>query len=337
MIEGMKHCLVTGATGFIGRKLCAALRSRGLKVRASARRYAEGPWDEFIAADFGRTDLDDEILDGVDTVFHLGGKTNSLAEGDEDEAEYQRINVGGTASLLDIASRSSLSRFVLFSSVKAAGEHSEDCMDEAWTAAPTTPYGISKLESEHLLFSAGRSSGFHVCALRFPLVYGRDVAGNLMRMMKAIERGRFPPLPDSGNKRSMVHVDDAVRASLLVAESPAANGKYYIVTDGHSYSTYEISRAMSDALGKAPRRWTLPLPLLRTAATAGDVIGRLRGRRFPFDSDAYRKLLGSAWYSSRKIERELGFRPSRYYQEAIEEMVKVYRSKVGAASGAPKP
>ena len=68
--------------------------------------------------------------------------------------------------------------------------------------------------------------------------------------------------------------------------------------------------------------------------SSGDVIGRLRGQRFVFDSDAYHKLLGSAWYSSEKIEQELGFRPSRGLRDGVEEMVRGFRE---TGNGSPGP
>ena len=330
----MQFCLVTGATGFIGRVLCQRLQARGIRVRATARRYGEGPWDDFVAADFGETILPMETLEGVDTVFHLAGKAHSLSEIAEDESEYRRINVGGMESLLSMAAKSELSRFVFFSSVKAMGDDGGDYMDEEWAAAPTTPYGISKRDSERLLFAFGRNSRVHVSALRLPLVYGRGVKGNLWKMMDAIERGRFPPLPEIKNKRSLVHVDDVISAAMLAANSPRADGKIYIVTDGHSYSTDEIYRMIRDALGKPARDWGVPLAVLRMAAGAGDVIGRLRGQRFVFDSDAYHKLLGSAWYSSEKIEQELGFRPSRGLRDGVKEMVRGFRE---TGNGSPGP
>ncbi len=136
------------------------------------------------------------------------------------------------------------------------------------------------------------------------------------------------------NKRSLVHVDDVIRAALLAAESPRANGQVYIVTDGHPYSTDEIERMRRGALGKPARGWAVPFAVLRVIAAAGDLIGRLRGRRFVFDSDAYRKLLSSAWYSSRKIEQELGFRATRDLRDGVEEMVKEFRATGSASPGA---
>ena len=170
-----------------GRSTVSCVRRGGIHVRATARQYGEGPWDEFVTADLAETNLPIEILDGIDTIFHLAGKAHSLSDVAEDESEYRRINVGGMDALLRMAAKSVLSRLVFFSSVKAMGDGGGDCMDEEWDAAPTTPYGISKLESERLLFAAGRSSGIHVSALRLPLVYGRGVKGNLWKMLDAMQ------------------------------------------------------------------------------------------------------------------------------------------------------
>jgi nucleoside-diphosphate-sugar epimerase len=165
----------------------------------------------------------------------------------------------------------------------------------------------------------------HVCCLRPALVYGPGVKGNLLRMMGAVDAGRFPPVPDTGNRRSMVHVDDLVQAAKLAAEKPAANGKTYIVTDGRNYSTREMYVMMAETLGRKVPSWTVPAWLLRGGGYIGDLIGRITGRRFPVDSEAIARLLGSACYSSRKIELELGYRPVRDLGSALPEMVESYR------------
>jgi nucleoside-diphosphate-sugar epimerase len=69
-------------------------------------------------------------------------------------------------------------------------------------------------------------------------------------------------------------------------------------------------------------------------AAAGDVIGRIRGRRFVFDSDAYRKLLGSACYDSSRIERELGFEPVHNLRDGVAEMAVDLRRSDGGGLGA---
>jgi nucleoside-diphosphate-sugar epimerase len=156
------------------------------------------------------------------------------------------------------------------------------------------------------------------------MVYGGDDRkGSLPRMIAAIDRNRFPPLPKFQNKRSMVHIDDAVHALLLVSQQPRANGETYIVTDGRDYSTHEIYQAARKALGKHPGRWSVPLSCWRFAASMGDLLGR----GFPVNSTVLNKLTGSAWYSSEKIRRELGFHSTHTLFDALPEMVAHYRQQ----------
>lgn len=317
----VRTALVTGASGFIGRVLCERLCGQGVDVYAVMRRSAEGPWRRAITMDIGTEDLPAEVIADADTIFHLAARVHKASETSEDDTEYRRVNVNGTRRVLDAAIRVRAERFVFFGSVKAMGEGGAECTDETWEAAPQTAYGRSKLEAERIVAEAGCCHGLHTANLRLPLVYGPGGRGNLERMLGAISRGRFPPLPEVGNKRSMVHVTDVVEAALLAARRPEAKGQTYIVTDGPPYSTREIYALMCEALGKEIPAWAVPAPVLGVIAAAGDGIGRVRGRPFPFDSDVLKKLTGSAWYSSEKIERGLGFKPSVRLKQALPEMV----------------
>jgi nucleoside-diphosphate-sugar epimerase len=144
-------------------------------------------------------------------------------------------------------------------------------------------------------------------------------------MIAAIDRGIFPPLPELGNRRSMVHVVDAVQAAVLAAHTPAANGQCYIVTDGRAYSTHELYELICRALGKPIPRWHVPLWSLKALGKVGDAIGQISGIRFLFDSDALDKLIGSAWYSSDKISRQLGYCPTITLETAMPELIAWYR------------
>jgi nucleoside-diphosphate-sugar epimerase len=79
-------------------------------------------------------------------------------------------------------------------------------------------------------------------------------------------------------------------------------------------------------LGREIPAWHVPVWVLKALAVAGDAIGKVLGKRFMFDSDALEKLTGSAWYSSEKISRELGYKPVRRFEEALSEMIAWYRT-----------
>src|SRR5207247_903710 len=150
-------------------------------------------------------------------------------------------------------------RFVFNSTVKEMGEETRGCANELDGVAPTTAYGESKLEAEQLVLETGKHNGLHVVCLRLPMVYGPGHKGNLVRMIAAIDRNRFPPLPEVGNHRSMAHVENVVSAALLAANNTTASGQCYIVTDGRPYSTHELYALICRALGKPVQTWSVPL------------------------------------------------------------------------------
>lgn len=303
------RCLVTGATGFVGRALVTRLRHAGNFVRGVARTPREGPADEYVAMDLAELPADSRICDGIDVVFHLAAKTHDMAEAAGAEAQYRRANVEGTRRLLDAARGRGVRRIVFVSSVKAIDEGNDSPASETTPLRPSTHYGRSKLEAEQLVMAATAAGGFTAVCLRFPLVYGPAQRGNLQRMIAAIERNRFPPPPDNGNRRSMLHVENAVDALLLAAEDERAAGRTYLVADARPYSTREVYDAVRVALGRAPLTWHVPEWTFKLLAATGDVMRIATGRRVGFDSDALQKLLGSAAYDISRIRQELGYQP----------------------------
>ena len=206
------------------------------------------------------------------------------------------------------------------------GETSQRCLDETVRPEPRTAYGRSKLAAEELVLDYGKRTGSHVVCLRLPLVYGPGNKGNLYRMISAIDRGMFPPMPDVGNRRSIVHIGNVVQAALLAANHPAANGQCYIVADARAYSTRELYELICNALGKRIPRWYIPIGVLKVLARVGDAIGRIRNVRFVIDSNSLEKLTCSEWYRCDKIVRDLGYAPSVTFEDTVQELIGWYRS-----------
>lgn len=332
----MTNTLVTGATGFIGHRLVTALLERGDRVIALARSPALAGKTlpagaiEVHAADFEQPASLAGACLNVETIFHLAGFAHAVDVDDKQARQrHERVTVEGTRALLHEAARARIQRFVFASSVKAMGEGGSECINELTASGPTSAYGRAKRTAEELVIEAGKQYGWHVSIVRFPLVYGPANRGNLPRLIEAIDHGRFPPLPPTGNRRSMVHVDDAVSALLQVAEQPRANGQIYLVTDGQSYSTEEIYRLIRRALNKPEPGWNIPMTVLRLGAQMGDMAGLFLGRPFFFNSAVLSKLSGTAWYSDAKIRRELGYRSRHTLADAIPRMIEEYRRERG--------
>jgi len=311
--------LVTGASGFVGRALCRSLRENG-RIRALFRRSAEGPWDEAVLSDLAAGGPPRDALDGVDTVFHLAGKTDDSKTAPGDAGVFRRVNFEGTAKLVEAAVNARVARFVFLSSIKAMGTSGGECIDEETPARPSTPYGRSKKAAEDLVL--GTRDIPHVSVVRASPVYGVGSKGNLSRMIAAMTRGVFPPVPDTKNARSMVHVDDLARALFLCAESEAANRRVFIVTDGKRYSTRQIYEWVCQSMGRRPPRWSIPPAVFHAAGKLGDALGRATGRSVPFNGAMVERLLGSACYDSTLATRTLGFTPRWDLERALPEMVR---------------
>jgi nucleoside-diphosphate-sugar epimerase len=305
--------LITGGTGFVGRRLVVILREHGARVRALARTRSAIPtdWGELETAPGDLADAASlaRACAGIDTVFHVAGFAHAGVDTPEFAARHWAVNAEGTFKLLDAAVAAGVRRFVFVSSVQAVGEPGPRCVDECWDAPPATPYGRAKRAAEERGLALGRETGIHAVNLRPALVYGPGMKGNLARLVEAVRRGWLPPLPETGNRRSLVHVDDVCQAALLAAAHPAAAGWTYIVTDGQPLSGRELYLILRQALGLSVPGWTMPAGVLRGAAGLADSVLWLVGRRERRARRMLDKLLGWACYDSTRIQRELGYRP----------------------------
>jgi UDP-glucose 4-epimerase len=315
--------LVTGGTGFIGRRLVAALQARGARARVLVRpdRVIPMEWSslETIVGDLADTASLARACAGIDTVIHAAGFAHADAGDIVDFADrHWAINTHGTFQLLDAAVAAGVRRFGFVSSIKAVGDPGPHCVDESWEAPPATSYGLAKRAAEERVLAVGRESGLHAVNLRPALVYGSGMKGNLARLITAVQRGVFPPLPETGNRRSLVHVDDVAQAVLLVVAHPAAAGQSYFVTDGQPYSGRELYAMTCQALGRSVPRWSAPASLLHAAATLADSGLWLTGRRERRAASALDKLLGWACYDATRIRQELGYCPAWTFQRYCE-------------------
>jgi len=301
----MTKYLVTGSTGFIGSRLLGLLNTIECDVRLLARSEVNNY--ETVVCNLEQNRISKHALESVDTVFHLAGFAHDMQDPSKVEDLYRVINVDATVQLAKLAIQSGVKRFIFVSSVKAGGASlAGQCMTEEDQGEPEGVYGKSKREAELKLLKIDNESGMHVSIIRPSLVYGPNVKGNLKLMLSGIERGWFPPLPETGNRRSMIHVDDLVRAILLVAEDKRANGEIFIATDGTPYSSHEIYYAMCKISGKSIPKWSVPKTLFDIASLVS-----------PRVKYKINKLLGDECYSSTKLEA-LGFKAKKSLRDMNE-------------------
>jgi len=300
-----KKILITGATGFIGQQLLSYLNSRKkvksddvYPIKIISRNIQ--PIYETIVCDLQSENIPDDIMDDVDTLFHLAGYAHDLREPSKSENLYHTLNVDATIRLAELAVKSAVKHFVFISSVKAGGKlFTDKCANEMDQGVPDNIYGQTKREAEIKLLNIGRNSNMHVSIIRPSLVYGPNVKGNLGLMLSNINKGLFPPIPDTHNRKSMIHVNDLVRAIMFVARDERANGEIFIVTDGKPYSSSDIYKTMCVIVGKLVPKWNVPKFIF-------DILAKINPKiKYKLD-----KLFGDDCYSSAKIEA-LGFRAKK--------------------------
>lgn len=292
--------LITGATGFVGQMLVAALHAQHRDVRRVLRHPAPGNHGhDIIIGDIGPDTGWRAALQGITCVVHLAARTHKLDERSADAlAAYRQINVEATCNLAQQAAAAGVRRFVFLSSIKVNGETTEArpfTRDDA--PQPLDAYGISKREAEDVLRQIGTETGMEIVILRPPLVYGPGGKGNFLRLLQAVAQGVPLPLASIKNRRSLVYVGNLVDAIITCMDSSAAAGKTFLVSDGEDVSTPALIRKLAAALGRPPRLLPCPPALLHFAAA-------LLGKRA-----AAMRLTGSLAVDSSALRQELGWQP----------------------------
>jgi nucleoside-diphosphate-sugar epimerase len=269
---------LTGATGFIGRHLLRELPKRGYRVRVLLRRPAALPPEATgaVVGDLARPQNMGAALAGVDAVIHSAGLAHAMSGIPEDD--YRIFNTEATIGLARAAERARAKRFVFLSSIRAqSGPASELVLTEALEAAPTDPYGQSKLAAEQGLATLD----LDWAALRPVLVYGPGVKGNMAALLR-VARSPYPlPLAGLKARRSLLSLDNLVAAVDTVLRAPALLRRPFIVADPEPMTIPGMIAALRQGLGRPPGLFPLPSALVQAAFRA---MGR---------DEAYARLAGS--------------------------------------------
>lgn len=273
-----RRVLVTGASGFVGPHVVAALIQAGYLPRLALRRAQPIPAgaEAVVTGDLSAAVNWRPALEGVDHVVHMAGLAH--AGPGLDEALYRRINTEATLELGRAAASAGVRRFVYLSSIKALTDAFDGPpLTEEMQPAPDDPYGCSKLAAERGLAEID----LDWVALRPVLIYGPGVKANMAALLKL---ARLPvPLPFGGLKapRSLLAVENLVSA-ILFALTPACPARQsYALSDPEPISVSGMLAAMRAGLGRGPGLLPVPEAWLRRLA-------RLAGRE-----ETFLKLAGS--------------------------------------------
>jgi nucleoside-diphosphate-sugar epimerase len=285
--------LITGASGFIGAPLTAALEGAGYQVRAAVRdrRRRSFPAGVEIALlpDLAGTVDWAQLVAGMDAVVHLAGIAHVGPE--IPDAIYDPVNHLATAALAGAAATAGVRKFVFMSSTRAqAGPASDQPLRESAEPEPTDAYGRSKLAAE----AAVRASDLSYTILRPALVYGPNPKGNLASLMRLAALPVPLPFGAFTNRRSLLAIDNLIAAVRFALEDTRAENETFLAADPKAISLAELVALLREAAGRKPS--LVPVPPAVLSGALGlmgkrDMAQRLAGTLIAEPT----KLLAAGW------------------------------------------
>lgn len=298
----MSHVLVTGASGFIGRNLAAALIDAGYSVTALVRNPEK--WDgpthsalKVLGGDIRDLEAVRMAARSADGVFHLAGATTSTSL-----AKSRAVNLGGMKTLVEaIRSRPDPPKVVFVSSLAVAGRLANQGVTEEMDCEPVSHYGKTKLEAEHYLRSV--SHDIPATIVRPPCVFG-PWDKNLLLVFRSVRRGWNLCAGSSDHRFSFLYIDDLIPGLLSAfrqgerikkLDDEQNTGIYYLAHP-KPVSFVQIAEWIAPFFGRdSVRTVRLPLAFCWTVALFSEGWGRLTGRLPFINFDKLRDARIGSW------------------------------------------
>ena len=285
--------LITGVHGFVGSNLVEYLKGEneiyGLDIVA--------PDKDGVVKTFSWDDLDAGNIPSVDAIIHLAGKAHDTKNKSASEV-YFKVNTGLTQKIFDYFLGSAASKFVFFSTAKAAADRVEGVLTEEVVPAPVGPYGESKIKAEEYVLSKELPVGKQVYIFRPCMIYGPGNKGNLNLLYLVVRKGIPWPLGAFENRRTFTSVENICFAVNGVLTKDVPSG-IYNMGDDESLSTNELIEEICKSLGKKAHIWRLPKGLMTGIAKVGGWL------HLPLNPDRLQKLTENYVSSNAKIKRAL--------------------------------
>jgi UDP-glucose 4-epimerase len=303
--------LLTGASGFVGQGLSAALPAHGFALRVAGREEGapRQPGQFAPIGNIAEVTEDDwrRLLEGCTAVVHAAGLAHAGNRWPEET--YMAVNARPAARLAAAAARAGV-RIVYLSSIRAqSGPTAADIVRESDVPLPTDAYGRSKLAAERAI----AESGADFVTFRPVLVVGEGAKGNLATMTRWAD-GPWPlPFARLEARRSLIARDDLIDAILLALAGPAVPTGIYIAADPRALTIAEMIAAIRDGLGRPTRNVPVPSPVLSLPFRA---LGK---------GQAWSRLSGALVADPVRL-MDTGWRPNVGAVEALRRMARHHRS-----------
>lgn len=313
---------LSGATGFIGRRLAERLLARGDHVRCLVRSRERAQKLAALGAELIEGDITDaaavrSALENADLGFHLAAIYDM---GVVDAVALARTNVTGTTVFLDAVKAAGVPRSVYVSTTVALGPSGTTTSEniEAYRGPYPSEYHRTKAEA-HARARAAQSSGLPLVIVCPAYVYGPGDQGPGGHFIADLLHHRVPGLLTQPSWFSYVHVDDVVDG-LLAAGDRGRVGEVYVL-GGEEASVNSFAQKVAALAGVRAPMLRFPPVMARMTGVLMDGVGRLTGWRLPISRETVDATARERWlHSNAKASREFGYAP-RSLQEGLPETV----------------
>jgi nucleoside-diphosphate-sugar epimerase len=282
-------------------------------LRSSGARLVEGALSDGIAVE--------RLLHGADAVLHVAAVYRTAGHPD---SYYRDVNVGGTERLLEVAARRGLQRFVHTSTVGVHGHVAVPPADETAPLAPGDIYQQTKAEAEALALSFHRTRGVPVAVVRPGAIYGPGET-RLLKLFRAIARGRYAVVGSGHSFYHPVYIDDLVAGFLLALDRPEAVGQAFLIAGPRYVSQDQLASLIARHTGGRVLPFHIPAAPIQLL---GDVVEALcvpLGLEPPIHRRRVDFWTKSRAFSIEKARRLLGYAPRVDVEEGIARTAAWYR------------